>query len=81
MNFIIEALYALNITDIIVHGEGELTFEEILTESLKDNPNYLGISGCSFITNDGHMTTLPRNRIVDLSQSPSPYLIPIIPPA
>ena len=60
--------------DVIVHGEGELTFEEILTESLKDNPNYLSISGCSFITNDGHMTTLPRNRIVDLSQSPSPYL-------
>ena len=60
--------------DIIVHGEGELTFEEILLENLKDKPNYKGVAGCSLITNNGHLTTLPRQRLVDLSETPSPYL-------
>ena len=60
--------------DIIVHGEGELTFEEILLENLKDKPNYKGVAGCSLITNNGHLTTLPRQRLVDLNESPSPYL-------
>tara|TARA_Y100001963_G_scaffold88399_1_gene122118 strand:+ start:992 stop:2935 length:1944 start_codon:yes stop_codon:yes gene_type:complete len=60
--------------DIIVHGEGELTFEEILLEGLKDKPDYLGVAGCSLITNRGHLTTLARQRINDLDEMPSPYL-------
>jgi putative methyltransferase len=33
--------------DIIVHGEGEVTFREILTENLKVNPDWSSIKGCS----------------------------------
>ena len=33
--------------DIIVNGEGELTFENILIESLKDKPNYKNVEGIS----------------------------------
>ena len=60
--------------DIIVHGEGELTFKEILFENLKDNPDYTTIEGCSIINKDSCITTLPRERISDLRESPSPYL-------
>jgi radical SAM superfamily enzyme YgiQ (UPF0313 family) len=34
--------------DIAVHGEGELTFAEILTENIKKLPVWENISGCSF---------------------------------
>ncbi len=60
--------------DIIVHGEGELTFEEILLENLKNKPDYTTIEGCSIINKNSYITTLPRQRITDLSKSPSPYL-------
>ena len=56
--------------DIVVNGEGELTFEHILVESLKDEPNYKNVEGIStrdFITND-------RQRIKDIDSMPSPYL-------
>jgi len=56
--------------DMIVNGEGELTFENILIESLKDKPNYTNVEGIStkdFITND-------RQRIKDIDYMPSPYL-------
>ena len=60
--------------DIIVHGEGEMTFEEILLENLKNKPDYTTIEGCSIINKNSYITTLPRQRITDLSKSPSPYL-------
>ena len=56
--------------DMIVNGEGELTFENILIESLKDKPDYTNVEGIStkdFITND-------RQRIKDIDYMPSPYL-------
>ena len=33
--------------DIAVHGEGEITFANILLENLKDNPDWSNIKGCS----------------------------------
>ncbi len=33
--------------DILVHGEGEIIFSNILKESLKDNPDFSDINGCS----------------------------------
>ena len=33
--------------DIIVHGEGEIAFKDILIENLKENPDWSSISGCS----------------------------------
>ena len=33
--------------DIAVHGEGELTFKDILLERLKEQPDWKSVSGCS----------------------------------
>ena len=60
--------------DIIVHTEGEVSFEEILIEHLNDNPDYTHIGGCTINHKDSHTITPPRARIVDLTESPSPYL-------
>src|SRR5262249_56757190 len=55
--------------DIAVHGEGEVTFSEILTTHAQGG-NYLSINGLS--CKDG--TTPPRTRTPDLNVFPSPYL-------
>jgi putative methyltransferase len=60
--------------DIIVHAEGEVSFEEILIEHLNENPDYTHIEGCTINHGDYHTITSPRSRIVDLTESPSPYL-------
>ena len=56
--------------DIVVNGEGELTFENILLELLEDKPNYKNVEGIS--TKD--FVTMDRQRIKDLDSMPSPYL-------
>ena len=60
--------------DIIVHTEGEVSFEEILIEHLNETPDYTHIQGCTINHGDSHTITPPRARIVDLGESPSPYL-------
>ena len=55
--------------DIVVHGEGEIIFENILSEYLTER-NYLKIKGIS--TKD--FTTEPQERIKDFDSMPSPYL-------
>tara|TARA_B100000073_G_C23728161_1_gene569902 strand:+ start:473 stop:2434 length:1962 start_codon:yes stop_codon:yes gene_type:complete len=60
--------------DIIVHTEGEVSFEEILIEHLNENPDYTHIEGCTINHKTSHTITPPRARIVDLGESPSPYL-------
>lgn len=61
--------------DILVHGEGEFTFVDILLESLSGYPDYSGISGLSIREqNLSTIKTAPSIRIVDLSVLPSPYL-------
>jgi putative methyltransferase len=60
--------------DIIVHGEGELTFEEILLENLKDK-NWDSIAGITYQTKDYKFKTTPtRKRIENIDVMPSPYL-------
>jgi len=60
--------------DIIVHGEGELTFEEILLENLKDK-NWDSIAGVTYQTKDYKFKTTPtRKRIENIDVMPSPYL-------
>ena len=61
--------------DIIVHGEGEMAFEDILAEGLKDNPDWKSITGCS-VPNDDLTTfvTPTRPRIKNIDEMPSPYL-------
>jgi radical SAM superfamily enzyme YgiQ (UPF0313 family) len=52
--------------DIVVNGEGELTFENILLELLEDKPNYKNVEGIS--TKD--FVTMDRQRIKDLDSLP-----------
>tara|TARA_R110000824_G_scaffold12307_8_gene54065 strand:- start:9098 stop:11065 length:1968 start_codon:yes stop_codon:yes gene_type:complete len=62
--------------DIMVHGEGEITFAEILTEHLNEKPNYAGIAGTSVQckkTKD-RIKSPARPRIQELYDMPSPYL-------
>jgi len=35
--------------DILVHGEGEITFAEILLENIKKEPDFKSVSGCIYI--------------------------------
>jgi len=62
--------------DILVHGEGEITFSEILLSFLSDN-GLTGVEGTSYKTPDsisGFTTSLPRDRIENLDILPSPFL-------
>ena len=55
--------------DIIVHGEGEYVFEEILRAYLKDK-DYSQIKGVE----TKNFRTAPQERINNLDELPSPYL-------
>ena len=70
-NFFVQHPYI----DITVHGEGEITFKEILLENLKEKPDFKNVLGCSVRESDlsAHIT-LPRPRIKDIDGMPSPYL-------
>jgi radical SAM superfamily enzyme YgiQ (UPF0313 family) len=60
--------------DILVHHEGEESFYEILTENLKDNPDFTKITGCTINVKNREKTTLPRTRMTDIENAPSPLL-------
>tara|TARA_R110001599_G_scaffold105759_4_gene266983 strand:- start:4446 stop:6377 length:1932 start_codon:yes stop_codon:yes gene_type:complete len=61
--------------DILVHGEGEATFAEILLENIKEDPDFKSVSGCSIKNHDlSTFVTPPRARIKDIDSMPSPYL-------
>jgi radical SAM superfamily enzyme YgiQ (UPF0313 family) len=61
--------------DIIVHGEGEIAFYDILCEYIKTAPDYTQIPGLS-VKFDGINCFKTRNResFIDLKELPSPYL-------
>lgn len=68
--------------DIIVNGEGELTFRELVAAILTDrqDPALGDVAGISFRTSGtGHHTTADRPRIDDLDIIPSPFLTGAIP--
>ncbi len=48
--------------DILVHGEGELTFRDVLRENLKTNPDWSNIPGISYRTSDGKTQTTSRRQ-------------------
>ena len=61
--------------DLIVHYEGELSFEAVLLERLSSHPDYTRIPGLSVkVENDQTFKTPARERIPDLSILASPYL-------
>ncbi|TWE13398.1 B12-binding domain-containing radical SAM protein [Rudaeicoccus suwonensis] len=65
--------------DIVVHGEGELTFPELL-EAIYDGANLSTVQGISFRGDIGAVTTAPRPRIENLDLIPSPFLTGVIRP-
>ena len=61
--------------DIIVHGEGEITFYDILCEYLETTPDYTKILGIS-VKVDGFncFKTREREGFINFKELPSPYL-------
>ncbi|WP_330456378.1 radical SAM protein [Streptomyces sp. NBC_00820] len=63
-------------TDVLVHGEGELRFVELLRCLLDDREGIRAIDGVSYWTGGGTgrtlVTTEPAARIADLATVPSP---------
>lgn len=59
--------------DIVVRGEGEVTFCELI-EALKKNLSLRPIKGISFRHNNQIIHNPPRPQIQDLDSIPSPYL-------
>lgn len=63
--------------DVVVHGEGEFTFRDLLNEYLDGaSARVLGsVAGISHVDLDGRMvTTPPRERVHDMDALPSPAL-------
>ncbi len=68
--------------DIIVNGEGELAFRNLLHALLATEPDLAGVRGISYRSADGQIETNPsEERIQDLDQIPSPILSGVYPPS
>jgi radical SAM superfamily enzyme YgiQ (UPF0313 family) len=68
--------------DVVVNGEGELVFRDLLLRLLDGAPRYgVGsVNGISYLDSDGMVcTTPPRDRIEDLDIIPSPALSGALP--
>ncbi|HEY8983217.1 MAG TPA: KedN5 family methylcobalamin-dependent radical SAM C-methyltransferase [Streptomyces sp.] len=61
--------------DVVVNGEGEITFRELVRAFADGTPRLDTVDGISFRTADGTLvTTKDRERIPDLDTIPSPFL-------
>lgn len=60
--------------NMLVHGEGEEIFSEILRERLKSNPNYYELSGITLNHEGDSVKTPPKPRLTEDEFPPSPYL-------
>ncbi|HEY8986302.1 MAG TPA: radical SAM protein [Streptomyces sp.] len=60
--------------DVLVHGEGELTFTAVLSSLAATGLTLSDIRGVSYREGDRVVTTAPADRISDLSLLPSPLL-------
>lgn len=68
--------------DVVVNGEGELTFRDIVAALLADprEPAFAAVDGVSYRLPDGtHATTAERARLDNLDVIPSPFLTGAIP--
>jgi radical SAM C-methyltransferase len=69
--------------DVVVNGEGEVTFPAILRALLadrsRDGSALVGIPGISTVVDGGVVTTEKQERIADLDSIPSPFLSGAIP--
>ena len=69
-----ESVFAEPAVDVLIHGEGELTFREVLHALVEDCAQLHGINGVSFREHGEVLTTAPAARIADLGELPSPLL-------
>jgi len=79
-----DALFAAALwVDVLVHGEGELRFRDLLRRFLAGADDLSDIPGISYWadpgTGRGLVTTGPPPRIADLAQVGSPILAPVYP--
>lgn len=61
-------------SDILVHGEGEISFAHLLRELLKERPDFQGLMGISYNQSGRLVTTAPGPRLGKDLPVPSPYL-------
>ena len=61
--------------DLAVHKEGEETFRQILIENLKVHKNWDQLSGISFRSDAGIVSTPRRHGFLSPISTPSPYLL------
>ena len=66
--------------DVIIRGEGEITFTEVLSSFLGASKPLDQVSGITYRAMDGIVTTEPRPLLTNLDEIPSPYLSGILKP-
>lgn len=65
--------------DVLVHGEGELTFRSLLRALLDTRPDLATVPGLSFASNGRVCDSSPAGRIVHLAELASPVLSGVFP--
>jgi putative methyltransferase len=60
--------------DLLVHGEGEISFYQVLCENLKPNPEWSNVKGISYSDEGAVMHTAEGDRLPKQFKFPSPYL-------
>ena len=66
--------------DVIVNGEGEVTFQEVLSSFLGAGNTLAAIRGITYRENGEILITEPRPLLANLDEIPSPYLSGILKP-
>jgi putative methyltransferase len=61
--------------DLLVHGEGEIAFSEILRQRLRADPDYTSVPGVSMRSGSAVVSGAPPARLPRAIQTPSPYLL------
>ena len=64
--------------DILAHGEGEVTFANILRERKKENPDYANVRGITFNRDGKSVKTAPQPRSVEAEKNDPKKSSPII---
>jgi len=74
-----EAVLAEGELDLVIRGEGELTFAELVTRLAAGQP-YQDVAGLSWRTPGGFGASPDRPAVADLDQLPSPWLSGLLQP-
>jgi len=69
-----ETVFAEPAVDVLVHGEGEITFRNLLRALAEPDGDLASVHGISFRDGERIVTTTAAVRIMDLAELPSPIL-------